>query len=79
MEEKVKYSKRFYNKELGEHEFSKRKIQSRDFGATLMTLPELERGLKRALKRGATATADKAKMYLAQANAYRDRIEWYTK
>ncbi len=78
MVEKVKYSKRFYNKETGDHELSKRKIQSRDFGATRMTLQELESGMKRALKRGSKASKEKAEMYLAQAKAYEARIEWYT-
>jgi hypothetical protein len=79
MQEKVKYAKRFTNK-VHDYEFSKARLQPRDFGATLMTLPELETGIKRALRRGNRAkTEEKRLMYLDQALAYRARVEWYEK
>jgi nitric oxide synthase oxygenase domain/subunit len=83
MQEKVKYAKRFYNKETGDHEFKNKRNQVRDFGATTMTKAELERGVKRALKRGSHCQKlggiylEKVPMYLAQAKAYEARVEWY--
>lgn len=75
--QKVKFAKRNFTPE-GIHEFGKRKIQERDFGATLMTLKQLERGAKRALKRGVKVLgSNKADMYKAQVEAYQKRIAWY--
>ena len=79
LKDKVKYAKRFTNK-VHDYEFSKARLQPRDFGATLMTKAELEAGIKRALKRGdRTAVEEKRLMYLDQALAYRARVEWYEK
>jgi hypothetical protein len=79
LKEKVKYAKRFTNK-VHDYEFSKARIQPRDFGATLMTKGELETGIKRALKRGNRAKDEETRlMYLDQALAYRARVEWYEK
>lgn len=78
LKEKVKYAKRFMNKEH-DYELSKPRNQVRDFGATFMTKPELERGVQRAFKRGKKATGEKRDMYLAQVKAYEDRLQWYIK
>jgi hypothetical protein len=75
LKEKVKFAKNFFNKEDGEYQFAKRKTHLRDFGATRMTLPDLERGVKRANKRfKKTGNV----MYKNQAQAYEDRVVWYT-
>ena len=74
LKEKVKFAKKFFNKEDGEYQLAKRKTHIRDFGATQMTLPDLERGLKRAHKRFKKSGNI---MYKNQAEAYADRITWY--
>lgn len=78
LKEKVKYAKRFMNKDH-DYEFSKARHQVRDFGATLMTLPELEAGVRRATKRARKATGEKHEMYVAQIKAYEARVMWYSK
>jgi hypothetical protein len=75
MNERVKYAKRYMDEDFDFQLQAPRK-QKRDFGATFMTLPELERGVKRATKKAKrTEDAQKREMYKLQATAYEDRIQ----
>jgi hypothetical protein len=78
-EVKAKYPKRFTDKETQEYEFRAAKMQERDFGATLMTLSQLEKAVKRAQRRSARAdqSNSKTEMYKMQVDEYQKRIEWY--
>ena len=74
---RVKFRKQFYTKE-GTLELSSAKMHFRDFGATRMTVKELERGVIRAEKKAnRTPFQTKKDMYVAQAEAYRKRLAYY--
>lgn len=73
LREKVKYSKRNLSEGF-DYVVAEPKKSKRDFGATWMTLKDLEKGIKRANKRLLKATGEKREMYAAQVAAYEERI-----